>query len=535
MPRATTIPLPTISSGAVIERAAVANDRNVLLSVQGICKSYAGVPVLQDISFELSSGQGLGLLGQNGAGKSTLIKILSGVERPSSGTLLLDGQPVHFRNSADAQRAGIATIHQEIHVVPHMSVAENLCISDIPHRGPIIDRHEAALASQSLLRSLGFNLDVWAPANSLSAAEKQVVLIAKSLRQKARVLLLDEPTATLPAPDVTKLLDLLRALKANGTAIVYISHRIDEAYDICEDLVVLRDGRRVLSGTTQDTPKLTAVRTMVADTSDPIARESGTLLDPAEEWNFNRRSPLPATVRKVPALETISLSDGAMINDVSLHVANGEAVAVTGLVGSGLSQLAACLSGDRKVTSGEVRVNGASVLGQRTRQRIAAGIGWVPEDRKSQGLVLEMDVSRNMSMASLQTIAISGLLQGGKERRNSLDLISRLRIRGGGPEATVGTLSGGNQQKVVVGKWLLAHSKILLLSEPTRGIDVRARGDIYREINSFLALGGAVIVFSSELEEAFMCHRVYVMAHGSIAGEFDASSLDEADVMSLMR
>jgi ribose transport system ATP-binding protein len=510
-------------------------EQKVVLSVQGISKSYEGVPVLQNISFDLAAGRGLGLLGQNGAGKSTLIKILSGVEQPSSGSLLLDGKRVHFRNSADAQRVGIATIHQEIHVVPYMNVAENLCLSDIPHRGPFVDRHSAAVASQALLDSLGFSLDVRAPANSLSAAEKQVVLIAKALRQKARVLLLDEPTATLPAPDVTKLLDLLHALKANGTAIIYISHRIDEAYNVCEDVIVLRDGRRVLSGATQETPKLTAVRTMVADTSNPAARESETLLDPAEEWNFSRHNPLATEQRNVPALETLDLTDGAMINDVSLHVAYGEAVAVTGLVGSGLSQLAACLFGDRTVTAGDLKMNGQSAFGQRTRQRIAVGMGWVPEDRKSQGLVLDMDIARNLSMASLQTIAPSGFLLRGKERRNSLDLISRLRIRCRGPEARVATLSGGNQQKVVVGKWLLAGSKILLLSEPTRGIDVGARGDIYREINSFLALGGAVILFSSELEEAFMCHRVYVMAHGSIVGEFDANSLDEAEIMSRMR
>ena len=515
----------------------MAAERGPLLSLRGISKSYVGVDVLQDISFELCAGMGLGLLGQNGAGKSTLIKVLSGVEQPSSGTLHLDGQPVRFRNTADAQRVGIATIHQEIHLVPNMSVAENLCLSNIPRWGPIVDKRAALVAAEYLLRSLGFDLDVNAKANSLSAAEKQVVLIAKALRQQARVLLLDEPTATLPAPDVSKLLDLLRSLKANGTAIIYISHRIDETYDVCEDVVVLRDGRCVLSGPTGNTSKSTAIRTMVADTSSPAAPHApGALLDPAKEWNFNRHNPLVSKQRKeAPALEVLALSDDTMLKSVSLSVARGEAVAVTGLVGSGLSQFAACLFGDRKMTGGDLRVNGRSIVGQRTRQRIAAGLGWVPEDRKSQGLVLDMDITRNISMASLKAIAPLGLLQGAKERQNALSLISRLRIRGGSPNAPVGTLSGGNQQKVVVGKWLQARSRILLLSEPTRGVDVKARGDIYREISSFLTLGGAVIIFSSELEEAFMCHRLYVMAHGSIVGEFSAGALNEADVLLQMR
>jgi ribose transport system ATP-binding protein len=510
-------------------------DKEVALSLRRISKSYAGVPVLHDISFDIGAGRGLGLLGQNGAGKSTLIKILSGVERPTGGTLMSGGQPLHFRHSADAQRAGVATIHQEIHVVPHMTVAENLCLSDIPHRGPFVDRGAAASESNALLKSLGFNLFVNAPAISLSAAEKQVVLIAKALRQKAQILLLDEPTATLPGPDVTKLLDLLCVLKSHGTAIVYISHRIEEVYAVCDDLVVLRDGRLVLAGTTQDIHKLDAVKTMVADSTDAAARDRGMLLDPAEQWNFRRHNPPSRETSSTSALEAISLSDGGMIRDVSLRVGAGESIAVTGLVGSGLSQLAGCLFGDRKIASGDLKADGKSMLDQRTRQRIAAGIGWVPEDRKSQGLVLDMDISRNLSMASLQTMAPSGILRGGKERRNSLDLMKRLRIRANGPETPVGALSGGNQQKVVVGKWLTAGAKILLLSEPTRGIDVNARADIYREINAFLARGGAVILFSSELEEALMCHRVYVMAHGSIAGEFDAESINEAGVMSLMR
>jgi ribose transport system ATP-binding protein len=509
------------------------------LALRGISKKYAEIQVLTDIDLNVRAGEAVGLLGQNGAGKSTLIKIISGVEKPSQGRMFLDGSSAVFRSTHEAQNAGIATIHQEIILVPQMSVAENLCLSDLPRKGTVLDRRALYKDAQHALNALGFDIDVRSPADTLTAAQKQVVLIAKALRQKAKILLLDEPTATLPGPDVAKLFELLRKLKREGTGIIYISHRIDEMYEICDHIMVLRDGKHVMTERTASLPRQEAVRKMLG--ADPVSsleptqepsRESP--LEPSRKWNFAQVTQrYPADPH--PAFEVRNLTDPELLDDVTLKVSPGESIAVTGLVGSGQSELAACLFGDRKFSSGHVYVDGKRLRRVHPRALIAAGVGWVPDDRKTQGLVLNMDLSENFSMANLQMIAPHGWVQRKQEKRMADKAIKTLKVKCQGSGQQVGRLSGGNQQKVVVGKWLAAGAKVLLLSEPTRGIDVAAREDIYKEINAFLAAGGSVIVFSSEIEEALMCHRIYVMGNGAVVAEFDQHDTDLNHVMSLLR
>lgn len=520
-----------------------------VVSLRGICKSYGPVQVLKNIELDLGASEALGLLGQNGAGKSTLIKILSGVERPTAGEIVIAGEPAHFRTTADAQAAGIATIHQEIFMVPGLSVAENLCLSDLPRRRRMFDRKTLYRDAEESIESLGFEIDVRAAAGDLTVGEKQVVLIAKALRQKARVLLLDEPTATLPAPDVVKLFELLRKLKSGGTGIVYISHRIDEIYEICEDIMILRDGQHVATRKTAEFSRHEAVRTMLSQMGDTD------VLTPSTKWNFAKHSvvpdgvealaglddvatsqPIPASeVDSTPALEARGLNDDALLRDISLRVMPGESISVTGLVGSGQSELASCLFGDRRIVSGEIVIGGRRKRRMTPKAAIAAGFGWVPEDRKTAGLVLTMDVGENLTMANLPAVAPRGFLDRRIERRIADDVIGTLKVKTRSSRQSVERLSGGNQQKVVVGKWLVAGAKVLLLCEPTRGVDVGAREDIYREINSFLAAGGSVIVFSSEIDEAMMCHRIYVMGHGRIVGEFAHQEANADKIMALLR
>ncbi|GAA5201884.1 sugar ABC transporter ATP-binding protein [Arthrobacter gyeryongensis] len=510
------------------------------LSLRGISKKYSDVQVLTNIDLDILAGEAVGLLGQNGAGKSTLIKIISGVENPSQGLMFLDGAPADFHSTHEAQNAGIATIHQEIILVPQMSVAENLCLSNLPHKGAVLDRRALFKEAQQAITALGFDLDVRAPADQLTAAQKQVVLIAKALRQKARILLLDEPTATLPAPDVTKLFALLRKLKKEGTGIIYISHRIDEMYEICDHIMVLRDGKHVMTERTASLPRQEAVRKMLG--TDPVSSleptqepSRGSLLEPSRKWNFAQATRERFPEGAHPAFEVRNLTDPELLDDVTLRVRPGESIAVTGLVGSGQSELAACLFGDRKFSSGHVYVDGKRLRTVNPRALIAAGVGWVPDDRKTQGLVLNMDLGENFSMANLRRIAPHGWVQRKLEKRIADEAIKTLKVKCQGSGQQVGRLSGGNQQKVVVGKWLTADAKVLLLSEPTRGIDVAAREDIYKEINAFLAAGGSVIVFSSEIEEALMCHRIYVMGRGAVVAEFDQHDTDLNQVMSLLR
>jgi ABC-type sugar transport system ATPase subunit len=500
------------------------------LTLRGIRRGFPGVQALDGVDLELRAGECHGLLGQNGAGKSTLVKIMSGADTPDAGTIHLDGRELRFSRPADAQAAGIFTIYQEMSLVSNLTVAENVYLSDLPRRrSGVIDWGRVRTAAAETLESLGFDIDVDKPVRALPVAERQAVEIAKAVHHNARVLLLDEPTATLPKPDVEKLFDVVRRLKAADVSVLYISHRMDEVYAICDRLTALRDGRRVTTERVEDISEDDAVRAMVGD------RLVGGLVGQHGSGQRRRINPGRADQNATPILEARAISDENLLSDVSLRIQPGEAVAVAGLVGSGQSQLAACLFGSRARTSGQLLVEGKPVDIRSPRGAIRAGIGLVPEDRKTQGLVLDMTLTPNISMASLGRVSRMGLLRGRKEHKLAETMMERLDVQPRRTSHKAGNLSGGNQQKVVFAKWLSAGAKLMIFSEPTRGVDVAAKEGIYRAIGEFLEQGGSALILSSEIDEALMCDRIYVLARGRIAGEFNHDGIDPDRLLALLR
>jgi ribose transport system ATP-binding protein len=499
------------------------------LSLREISKSYTGVPALSGVNLDVHAGEAIGLMGQNGAGKSTLVKIISGAQGPSAGTIAMSGRTVRFQRPADAQAAGIHTIYQELSVVPQLTAAENIFLSDLPRRGGAVNWAKLRRAAREALGSLGFDIDVEARVRDLPLAQRQAVEIAKVVHHKAKVVLLDEPTATLPMPDVEKLMGILHGLKADGVSILYISHRLDEVYELCDRVTVLRDGQQITTASTKDLPADEAVRQMIGD------KLLGGMVGQVGARTHRRLNPNKVAEDQTPALEVRSVSDENILRDISLTVMPGEAVAVTGLLGSGQSELATCIFGSRPRTSGDIYVGGRKLASRSPRATIRAGLGWLPEERKVQGLVLGMGVAPNLTVTDLGQVSRLGYLRRRSEQRLARKLVSRLAIKANGIDQPVGTLSGGNQQKVVFGKWLLAGSRVLILSEPTRGIDVAAKEEIYREMRNFLAEGGSILVSSSEIDEALMCDRIYVLGRGRVVAEFTHDGIEHDRLLALLR
>ncbi|NMR21697.1 sugar ABC transporter ATP-binding protein [Cellulomonas fimi] len=493
-------------------------------------KSYAGVVALTGVDLDVRAGEAVGLLGQNGAGKSTLVKIISGAEQPSAGSVEISGERVRLSSPAVARASGVHTIYQELSVVPQLTVAENVFLSDLPRRGPSVDWRELRRAARETLRDLGFEIDVTRRVRDLPLAQRQAIEIAKAVHSEAKIVLLDEPTAALPQPDAKKLFALLRRLKSEGVSIIYVSHRLDEVYDICDRITILRDGRQIATRPASSVHQDDAVRLMIGD------KLVGGMLGQAASEKQPRINPRGAGFTAgAPALEVHALSDGALLENISLRVMPGEAVAVTGLVGSGQAELAACIFGGRPRSSGEVLVDGKPLAPGSPRRSIASGLGWLPEERKLQGLVLSMSVAENLTLASLRSVGMWGRLRRRLEQTLAETMAANLRIKTRGVAQRVGDLSGGNQQKVVFGKWLLARSRVLIVSEPTRGVDVGAKEEIYREMTAFLAGGGSMLVSSSEIDEALMCDRIYVLSRGRIVAELAHDDTDPDELVSFLR
>jgi ribose transport system ATP-binding protein len=500
-------------------RPAAGSRGDVVASVHDVCKAYPGVQALDCVSLEIKRGEIHALLGQNGAGKSTLIKMLSGAERPDAGELRVEGRGISFRSPQEAQRAGIFTIYQELSLVPELTVAENIFVADLP-RGRLgtvdwrLVRSEAAKA----MAWLGFPVDVDAQVKRLSVAQKQGVELAKALHRNAKVVLLDEPSAALPQPEVERLFQVLRSLRDSGFAIVYISHRLEEVESLCDVATVLRDGRKVGSFRVCETSQTELIRAM-------IGRELAASL--VGDTSIGEKKPrLGSGVRGEVALSVRELGDGVAVRGVSFDLHRGEILGVTGLMGNGQSELAACIFGARRGTFGEVRVNGRRARIRKPANAIRSGIGFLPEERKTQGLVLSMSIESNITMASQGRFSRLSVINTGKERRLVDSMIEALHIRTTSSRQAVGSLSGGNQQKVVLAKWLASECGILIFSEPTRGVDVSAKEEMYKLIRDFAANGGAVLIFSSELPEAMFCDRVLVMSRGAFVGELAYDEID---------
>jgi rhamnose transport system ATP-binding protein len=492
-----------------------------LLELNHVSKSFPGVRALEDVHFSTDAGQVHALVGENGAGKSTLIKIISGVHQPDSGTLTMNGQAVHFASPHEAQAAGIATMYQELSLYPELTVAENIFMGHAPtrHIGPAqaLDWGEMNRRAEEILQSLDIrNLDVRRKVGTLNVGNRQRVEIAKALSLDAKVLIMDEPSAALTESDVEQLFRIVRLLKERGVAIIYISHRLIEVFQLADKVTVLRDGRFVDSKPVAETNEDGLIRMMVGRTITDLFPK------------------LPTEVGD-PVLEVRDLDRHPHTANVSFTVRAGEIVGMAGLVGSGRSETAQVVFGILKPDSGTVLVEGKPVKIKSPAHAMELGIAYVPEDRGTQGLVREMRIRENLSMAILGTLTNFGIVNKGRERRVGDDMIKQLNIIATSGEQVVNKLSGGNQQKVVVGKWLASKPRILIVDEPTRGVDVGAKAEIHRLMSELAQQGLGILMISSELPEIIgMSDRILVMRNSRLVAEFSRAEATQENVGAAM-
>lgn len=487
---------------------------NAALEMRGISKLFPGVRALEDVSFDCRTAEVHAICGENGAGKSTLMKILAGIYRPDSGSILIDGRPVTFAHPAEARRAGIGIVHQELSLLPERSVAENICLGLEPSRRGVLDRSALRRRAKALLERAGSGLSVDAPARELSVAQLQLVEIAKSLARDPRILVLDEPTAALDEAEAEHLLALVRRLRAEGVAVIYVSHRMREIAAISDRVTVLKDGRRVETDTIAAMPPGRIVRLMVG-------RELSDMFPPRDG---------------VPGEVLLSVADGRndALADIALTVRAGEIVGVAGLEGSGKSELARAILGDVPFTHGTMRLGGRALRPAAPRDGIRAGIGYLPDDRKRDGLALGQPVRDNATLALRAFARWFARPVAGPMNRAATDAQLRaLDVRAASYGQEVRQLSGGNQQKVIVGRWLSRDPALLIFAEPTRGIDVAAKAAIYCMMRDLTARGRGILMVSSDLPEVVgVSDRILVMRDGRMAGELPAGASEEA-VMAL--
>jgi rhamnose transport system ATP-binding protein len=486
-----------------------------LLSLQSAAKAFGAVQAIADASIDLHGGEAHALVGENGAGKSTLVKILAGVHELDSGSLLIEGRPRVLRSPAAALAAGIAVIYQEPTLFPDLTVAENIFMGRQPLRAARrIDtpgmRHQAA----ELFAGLGVPLDPGRVCRGLSIADQQIVEIAKALSLDARVIVMDEPTAALSAVEVSRLFEVVATLRSTGAAVLFISHRLEEVFEICQRVTVMRDGRHVL---TSELAGLTAddlIRAMVGR-------------------QMAERPPVRRSEPGEPVLRVERLTREGVFADVSFEVHAGEIVAFAGLVGSGRTEVARAIFGIDRYDAGSVTVKGRRLRRSSPSSAMAAGMGFVPEDRRQQGLVMDMSIQQNMALASLSRLRRGGLISAAAETRFAADWAARLRIKYGRLTDPVSRLSGGNQQKVVLGKWLGRQPTLLIVDEPTRGIDIATKAEVHRLLAELARQGVAILMISSELPEVlYLGDQILVMREGQLVARYSHADASEEVIMS---
>ena len=485
------------------------------LSMRAITKSFSSNAVLKGVDFALEDGEIRALIGENGAGKTTLMNILGGVLRPDAGVIELDGKRVEFASPRDSLAAGIAFIHQELNLVNDLNVYENLFLGRERVRGAFTDTARMREEARAVLERMGMALDPCAMVRDLDASYKQVVEIARALLFDARVIIMDEPTTSLTEPEIERVFSMMRTVKEQGVSIVFISHKLREVLEICDTYTVLRDGVNVAAGATRETTEAELARHMVGHevSTRRLAREGG-----AGEV----------------ALEVEGLSQARAFEDISFSLRAGEILGVTGLLGDGRSELFQTLFGYRKRDAGRVRVFGREMALGNTTQARRAGIGYVPRDRKENGILKDMSILENASIVTLRELSHFLLLDRKRERAEFARNVQELSIRLADENDPITSLSGGNQQKVVLAKWLSAHPRILIFDNPTQGVDVGAKEEIYEIILRLAAQGVAIAVLSSEAQEIIrLCDRVLVMYHGRIAGELAGERMTEHGIMVL--
>ncbi|GHJ42181.1 sugar ABC transporter ATP-binding protein [Streptomyces sp. TS71-3] len=512
-----------------------------VLALEGVSKSFGAVRALRDVSLRLYAGEVHALAGENGAGKSTLIKTLAGVHRPDAGTVLLDGSPVVLHGPADARDAGVAVIYQEPTLFPDLSVAENIFMGRHPRRSlRRVDHRAAGTAAAELFTRLGVPLDPDQPARGLSIADQQIVEIAKALSFDARVLIMDEPTAALTGSEVARLFGVVRALREHGAAVLFISHRLEEIFRLCQRVTTLRDGAVVATdplGEFQD-PAEHAGQGPDASTPAPGGLTEDALVRRMVGRDLDELYPKQDTRVGEVALDVRRLTREGVFTDVSFTVRHGEIVGLAGLVGAGRSEVARAVFGVDRWDAGSVHVDGRPLVNGAPSTAMAAGLALVPEDRRAQGLVMGMSIERNINLTALtaptgrdRTVR-GGLMHRGAERSRALDWAVRLQVRYARLADAVGTLSGGNQQKVVLAKWLATGPRVLIVDEPTRGIDVGTKAEVHRLLSGLAADGVAVLMISSDLPEILgMADRVLVMHEGRLTAEIPRAEATEESVM----
>jgi rhamnose transport system ATP-binding protein len=488
-----------------------------VLRLEGIRKSFPGVQALKGVQFDVRAGEVHALLGENGAGKSTLIKIVSGVHQPDEGTVSLDGRPVRFGSPLEAQRAGIATIYQELLLFPELTVAENIFMGHAPRGRLGIDWGAMREQARQLLASLDIHdLDPAQVVGTLSVGNRQRVEIAKALSHKARILIMDEPTAALTERDVERLFAIVRLLRERGVGIVYISHRLEEIFILADRVTVFRDGEYVATKPVAGTSHDDLIQMMVGRRIEALFPK------------------LPARIGE-PVLELKDVVRRPLTNGISLTLRAGEILGLAGLVGSGRSELAQVIFGITPADSGEIRLGGRPVRIGSPIEAKRLGIAYVPEDRGTQGLVRPMALRENVSLAVLDRLLKGPFIDRAAEARLAEDSVRKFSIRASGIGQIVNKLSGGNQQKVVLGKWLATEPKVLILDEPTRGIDVGAKAEIHRLMSELAQQGLAILMISSELTEVLgMSDRILVMREGRLAGEFPRAAASQESIAGAM-
>lgn len=489
---------------------------DVLVLMEGIDKTFPGVHALKQCRFELCSGEVHALLGENGAGKSTLMKILSGVYSKDAGRIVYKGKEVEIPNTKAAQDLGISIIFQEFNLIPHLTVAQNIYIGREPRRGVrfILNEKEINEKTQKLLDMMNLDIDPRAKVSELSVAKQQMVEIAKALSLNSEVLIMDEPTAALTDSEIDELFRIIRDLRKKGVGIIYISHRLEEIGIISDRITVMRDGEYIDTVPAKDVTTDQIIKMMVG-------REIYVTSEATDESANNE-----------VVLEVKNLNRGKAIRDVSFKLRKGEILGFAGLMGAGRTEVARAIFGADPIDSGEVFVNGTKVNIKQPIDAVKNGIGYLSEDRKQFGLMLDLNVELNTVIASLKNYSKLGWIDENKTRKDANKWVEALKIKTPGLEQRVKNLSGGNQQKVVIGKWLTRDCNILIFDEPTRGIDVGAKSEIYKLMNKLAAEGKAIIMISSELPEILrMSHRVIVMCEGRITGELSYKEATQERIM----
>jgi ribose transport system ATP-binding protein len=492
---------------------------DTLVVMEGIEKSFPGVHALNQARFDLRPGEVHALVGENGAGKSTLMKVLTGIYKKDAGSILYKGREVDIPSPRAAQNLGISIIHQELNLMPHLTIAQNIFIGREPHNKLkiFLDERKINEQTEQLFETLHLKLDPRTKVTDLTVAKQQMVEIAKALSFNSDVLIMDEPTAALTETEIEELFRIIRSLRDKGVGVVHISHRLEELQQISDRITVMRDGRYVDTVQTSEVSIDRIINMMVGRTIFETSPELSETIDPEH------------------VLEVRNLNRGTVIRDVSFNVKRGEIVGFAGLVGAGRTEVARAVFGADPMESGEVYVDGRRVIIKSPQDAVHYGIGYLSEDRKRYGLTLGMDVQENIVLASMNKfLGFSGWVNQKKVNSQANSMVKALNIKTPTLQQRVKNLSGGNQQKVIVGKWLTADTKVLIFDEPTRGIDVGAKSEIYRLLNDLAQTGKAIIMISSELPEILrMSHRVIVMCEGRITGELSAGEATQEAIMKL--